>query len=432
MNRGHGQPSPVSEWRRHGTGRRVLVTGLGCISPLGMDAASSFARLLEGRSGIRPITRFDASSFDCRIAGEITGFDPAAFGIGAKDARRMDTFAQLACAAAKMAIEHAGLNLRGGPHDHIGVSIGTGVGGLQVIEKQQERLLERGPRAVSPFLIPMMLGSLASGQVAIRYRLRGPSLHVSTACATGTQAIGDAAVAIERGDADVMLAGASEAAITPLLLSGFGAAGALSTNNSDPSGASRPFDRARTGFVMGEGAGILVLEDEDHARRRGASVLAEVTGYGVSNDAHHVTAPEERGLGARLAMLMALTRAGLAPERIDYVNAHGTGTVLGDIAETRAIKDVFKAHATSKRLWLSATKSMTGHLLGAAGAVEAVVCVQSIQHGKVHPTINLTDPDPECDLDFVPNHGRERRLRAVMSNSFGFGGINATLIFQAA
>jgi 3-oxoacyl-[acyl-carrier-protein] synthase II len=417
--------------RRPRGGRRVVVTGLGCISPVGLDAASSFGRLLEGRSGVRPISHFDASTFDCRIAGEVDGFDPANYGIGVKDARRMDTFVQFACAAAKMALDDAGIDLSGAPHDRIGVSIGTGVGGLQVIEKQQERLLKRGPRAVSPFLIPMMLGNLASGHVAIRHGLRGPNLHVSTACATGTQAIADAGATIERGDADVMLAGGAEAAITPLLVSGFSAAGALCTSNADPAGASRPFDRSRTGFVMGEGAGVLVLEDEEFARRRGAAILAELTGYGVSSDAHHVTAPEERGHGAQLAMRMALARAELASEQIDYVNAHGTGTVLGDISEARAVKQVFKEHATSGGLWLSATKSMTGHLLGAAGAVEAVICVQSIRHGKVHPTINLNDPDPECDLDFVPKEARDRRLQAVMSNSFGFGGTNATLIFQA-
>ena len=416
-----------------GASRRVVVTGLGVVSPLGLDAATTFARLLEGRSGIGPIERFDASGFECRIAGEIKGFDPTSHGLSSREVRRMDVFAQLALACAEMAIRDAGLELStddGITHDRIGVSIGTGVGGLQVIEQQHTRLLERGVRAVSPFLIPMFLGNMASSHVAIRYRLRGPSLHASTACATGTQAIGQAAAVIERGDADVMLAGGAESAITPLLVGGFCAAKALSTQNDAPEAASRPFERRRDGFVMGEGAGVLVLEEERHARARRAQIWGEVAGYGVSCDAGHITAPDESGGGAQLAMAMALGRAGLAPADIDYVNAHGTGTVLGDIAETRAVRAVFGAHAATGRLWISATKSMIGHLLGAAGALGAIVCLQSIREGKVHPTINLHEPDPECNLDYVPNEARERPVRAAMTNSFGFGGVNATLVLK--
>lgn len=415
------------------TRRRVLVTGFGCISPLGNDAQTTFRNLLEGCSGIGPITRFDASALDSRIAGEIKAFDPAIYGITPKAARRMDTFSQLSVACAEMALADAGIEWNDGQlgsRDRIGVSIGTGVGGLQVIEQQQSKLLERGPRAVSPFFIPLFLGNLASGHVAIRFGLRGPNLHVSTACATGTQAIGEAAAAIARGAADVMLAGGAESAITPLLVSGFCALGALSTQNADPQAASRPFDRSRDGFVMGEGAGVVVLEDEAHARRRGASIAAELAGYGVSSDAHHLTAPESTGSGAQLAMRAALEQARCAPSDIDYVNAHGTGTLQGDVAETRAVKAVFQAHATNKQLWLSSTKSMVGHLLGAAGALEAIVCLQSMQHGKVHPTLNLREPDPECDLDYVPLWARDRVVRAAMSNSFGFGGVNATLVFK--
>lgn len=409
--------------------RRVVVTGLGCLSPLGLDAETTFANLLAGRSGIGPIARFDPRDHECRIAGEVRGFDFRRYETTPRDTRRMDVFAQFAVACAEMAVQSAGLDIRRLPPERVGVGIGTGVGGLQVIERQQQRLLERGPRSVSAFLIPMFLGNIASGHVAIRYGARGPNLHVATACATGTQAIGEAAWTIARGDADVMLAGGSESAITPLLVSGFSSARALSSRNDAPEAASRPFDVQRDGFVMGEGAAVLVLEEEQHARQRGARVLAEVAGYGASNDAHHITAPEENGIGAQQAMRAALKRARLPPEAIDYVNAHGTGTPLGDLAEVTAMKAVYGDHATSGRLWISSTKSMIGHLLGAAGAVEAAVCVLSLRDRCVHPTINLDRPDPGFDLDFVAHTARERPLRSVMSNSFGFGGTNASLIF---
>ncbi len=410
--------------------RRVVVTGLGCISPLGLDAATTFAKLLEGVSAVAPITRFDTSAYDCRIAAQVEGFDVSPYVSSPKEARRIDTFAQFAIAAAHMALEHSGLDLATLDLERVGTLIGTGVGGLQVIEAQQKILLESGPRRVSPLLIPMFLGNLAAGHLAIRYGLKGPSLHVSTACATGTHAIGDAAHVIARGDADVMLAGGTEAGITPLLLAGFCSAKALSVRNGEPAAASRPFDLERDGFVMGEGAGVLVLEEEHHAQRRGATILAEVAGYGLTNDAHHITAPEARGDGGRRAMEMALRGASLAPVDIDYVNAHGTSTPLGDRAETTAIKHVFGAHATAKKLWISSTKSMIGHLLGAAGAVEAIVCVMSLVQGKVHPTLNQTCPDPECDLDYVANEARDRPIRATLSNSFGFGGQNACLLLR--
>ncbi|MET0793579.1 MAG: beta-ketoacyl-ACP synthase II [Polyangiaceae bacterium] len=416
--------------RREVATRRVVVTGAGCISPLGTDLQTTFENLLAGRSGIRAITRFDASEYACRIAGEVCGFDFSRYNKVPRDAQRIDVFAQFSIACADMAIESAGLAIGDLPRERVGVSIGTGVGGLQVIERQQQKLLERGPRSVSALLIPMFLGNIASGHVAIRHSLRGPNLHVSTACATGTQAIGEAAWTIARGDADVMLAGGAESAITPLLISGFSAARTLSVRNDDPARASRPFERHRDGFVMGEGAAVLVLEEEQHARQRGALIWAEIAGYGSSSDAHHITAPEQNGTGARQAMQSALDRANLAPESIGYVNAHGTATQLGDVAESRALHAVFGEHASSKRLWISSTKSMIGHLLGAAGAVEAAVSLMSLRTGCVHPTLNLDEPDPSCDLDFVPREARERKLFAVMSNSFGFGGTNATLIFK--
>lgn len=414
-----------------GGGRRVVVTGLGCISPVGNTAASTFAELLRGSSGVGPITHFDASDYDCRIAASVKDFDPAAYVPSRKEARRIDTFAHYAIACAQMALEDASLDLEAIDRDRAGTLIGTGVAGLSVIERQQQILLESGPRRVSPFLIPMFLGNLAAGHLAIRFGLRGPSLHVSTACATGTHAIGDAAHVIARGDADVMLAGSTEAGITPLLMAGFCQAKALSLRNDSPSEASRPFDGERDGFVMGEGAGVLVLESEAHARARGAEILAEVAGYGLSNDAHHITAPEERGSGGLRAMQMALASAGMTPSEVDYINAHGTSTRLGDKAETIAIIDAFGDHATSRALWISSTKSMIGHLLGAAGAVEAIVCVMSIREGAVHPTINQTTPDPDCPLDVVANEARPRTISAAMSNSFGFGGQNASLLLRA-
>lgn len=411
--------------------RRVVVTGIGCVSPLGNDVDTTFRRLLEGQSGIGPITRFDAKDHNARIAGEVRGFDVAQYVPSRKIARHMDDFVRFAIAASDMAIKSSGLDLAASDRERVGAVVGTGVGGLQVIEAQQRVLLERGPRAISPFLIPMFLGNLAPGQIAIRHGLKGPNVHLSTACATGTHAIGEASHVIARGDADVMLAGGAEAGITPLLVAGFCAANALSTRNDSPEEASRPFDRGRDGFVMGEGAGILVLEELEHARRRGAPILAELAGYGLTDDAHHITAPEDSGDGGKRAMQAALARAKVNPEDVDYVNAHGTATPLGDKVETTALKALFGAHATSGKLWISSTKSMIGHLLGAAGAVEAIVCVKSIVENKVHPTINLRDPDPECDLDYVASAARDRRVRVALSNSFGFGGHNATLLLRA-
>jgi 3-oxoacyl-[acyl-carrier-protein] synthase II len=411
--------------------RRVVVTGLGCVTPLGNDAESTFRHLLEGKSGVGPITHFDAANHAARIAGEVRGFDVSPYVPSKKTARHMDAFVQYAIASADMALRHSGLQLAEENRERIGAVVGTGVGGLRVIEQQHKLLLERGPRAISPFLIPMFLGNLAPGHLAIHYGLQGPNLHLSTACATGTHAIGEAAHVIARGDADVMLAGGSEGGITPLLVAGFCAAHALSTRNDVPAEASRPFDRERDGFVMGEGAGILVLEELERARRRGATILAELAGYGLSDDAFHMTAPQEGGDGARRAMTAALARAQLPADAVDYVNAHGTATPLGDKVETQAMKAVFGEHARAGKLWISATKSMIGHLLGAAGAVEAIACVQTIAQGKVHPTINLRTPDPDCDLDYVANEGRDRKVRVAMSNSFGFGGHNATLLFRA-
>jgi 3-oxoacyl-[acyl-carrier-protein] synthase II len=411
--------------------RRVVVTGVGCLSPLGNDADVTFRRLLEGHSGIGPITRFDAKDHACQIAGEVRGFEVAPYVPSRKAARHMDTFAQFAVAAAAMAIKASGLELGVANRERIGAVVGTGVGGLQVIEAQHRTLLERGPRAISPFLIPMFLGNLAPGHIAIHFGLGGPNLHLSTACATGTHAIGEAAHVIARDDADVMIAGGSESGITPLLVAGFCAAHALSTRNDRPHEASRPFDRERDGFVMGEGAGVLVLEEAEHARRRGAPILAELAGYGLTDDAHHMTSPQESGDGARRAMSAALARAKVNPEDVDYVNAHGTATPVGDKVETLAIKALFGEHARSGKLWISSTKSMLGHLLGASGAVEAVVCVKTIAEGKVHPTINLRHPDPDCDLNYVANEARDRSVRAALSNSFGFGGHNASLLFRA-
>jgi 3-oxoacyl-[acyl-carrier-protein] synthase II len=412
--------------------RRVVVTGLGCLSPLGNDADVTFRRLLEGQSGIGPLTRFDPTNHRARIAGEVRGFDVERYVTSRKTARHMDTFVRYGMAAAEMAIQSSGLDLATADLERVGMVIGTGVAGLQVTEAQQAILLERGPRAVSPFYIPMFLGNMASAHIAIRYGIKGPNLHVTTACATGTHAIGEALHVIARGDADAMLAGSTDAGITPLLVAGFCAASALSLRNDAPAEASRPFDRDRDGFVIAEGAGILMLEELSYARKRGAPILAELSGYGLTNDAHHMTAPHDTGDGGRRAMKMALAHAKLAPEDVDYVNPHGTGTPLGDQTETTALLALFGDHARSGKLWISATKSMVGHLLGAAGALGAVVCVKTIVEGKVHPTINLHNPDPACGgLDFVPHEARDRKVRAALTNAFGFGGHNASLLFRA-
>jgi 3-oxoacyl-[acyl-carrier-protein] synthase II len=409
-----------------------VVTGLGAVTPLGNDVDTFFDGLLNVRSGVGPITRWDASKHDTRFAAEVKDFvlDPSV--ADKKDARRMDYFVQYAMSATHQALCSAGLSdLSKVDLERFGVLIGSGIGGLGVIEEQHSILLERGPGRVNPFLIPMLIVNMASGQVAIRWGFKGPNSAVATACATGNHALGDATEIIRRGAADVMIAGGTEGAITPLGVAGFCSARALSTRNDEPTRASRPFDKDRDGFVMGEGCGLLLLEELEHAKRRGAPILAEVLGYGMSDDANHMTAPPEDGNGAMRAMQAALKDAQASADSIDYINAHGTSTPAGDKAETLALKRVFGAHVTDKKAWISSTKSMTGHLLGAAGGIEAVACVKMMQTGRIHPTANLENPDPACDLDYVPLVARERKLKRVMSNGFGFGGVNATLVFGA-
>lgn len=406
--------------------RRVLITGLGCVSPLGHDVQTTWKAALAGKSGVGPITLFDASEHETRFAAEVKGFDPLAL-FGRKEARRLDRYAQFALTAVQEALSQAGLKITEGLRDRIGVLIGSGVGGIGTLLAQAQVFREKGARRVSPFMVPMMLPDTASSQVAITFGMRGPNLSLSSACATSANAIGEAAQVIRRGAAEVMIAGGAEAAILPLMMAGFNALGALSTRNDSPEAASRPFDKNRDGFVAGEGAAVVVLESEDHARARGASVLGELLGYGVTNDAYHVTAPAESGAGAAACMRLALKQAGLKPEAIDYLNAHGTGTLLNDRSETMAVKTVFGESAYD--LLISSTKSMTGHLLGAAGALEAVLCLKALREAILPPTINYATPDPECDLDYVPNQARKKDVRRVMSNSFGFGGHNACLIF---
>ncbi len=406
--------------------RRVVVTGLGLITPLGTGVEKTWNALCAGKSGIRRITKFDPSGHACQIAGEVTDFDPADY-IEKKEIKKMDTFIHYAVSASQMAVDDAGFKVTPENADRVGVYIGSGIGGLQAIEAFHKVLLEKGPDRVSPFFIPMVIINLASGQVSMRIGARGPNSCAVTACATGNHCIGDAFRLIQYGEADAMVAGGAEAAITPLGVAGFASARALSTRNDDPERASRPFDKERDGFVLGEGAGVLVLEELESARRRGARVYAEILGYGMTADAHHITAPPEDGHGAVRCMRVALQDAGLSPDAIGYVNAHATST-MADRIETSAIKQVFEDHA--RRLAVSSTKSMTGHLLGAAGGVEAVFSVLAIHRGILPPTINQEVPDPECDLDYVPNVARRAEVRAVLSNSFGFGGVNACLIFS--
>jgi 3-oxoacyl-[acyl-carrier-protein] synthase II len=406
---------------------RIVITGMGCISPLGNDVQTLWENLVAGRSGVNRITHYDPSDFKCQIAAEVKGFDGAAL-FGSREARRMDRYTQFALAAAHQAVRAAGLVIDDGNRDRIGAVLGTAIGGIATLYEQTQVMLARGPARVSPFLVPMMLPDAAAGMLAIQLGIRGPNMAVVTACATGTNAIGEAAAHIARGQADVMLAGGSEAAIVPIAMAGLSVMTAVSSRNADPAAASRPFDLDRDGFVMGEGSAVLVLEALTHARERGALILAEVCGYGSTNDAFHVSAPAENGAGAALCMHTALQSAGLLPSQIDYINAHGTSTELNDKSETAAIKTVFGPQAY--QVPISSTKSMTGHLLGAAGALEAVICVQALLHQVIPPTINYTTPDPACDLDYVPNQARPARLRRVMSNSFGFGGHNATLIFN--
>jgi 3-oxoacyl-[acyl-carrier-protein] synthase II len=407
--------------------RRVVVTGLGAVTPLGNNVRESWDALIRGISGVDFITKFDASDFGCRIAAEVKGFDGSLY-FDKKELKRMDLFLQYAIAATIEAINDSNLDLEKEDKTRIGVIIGSGIGGLVTIEENARTLFEKGPRRVSPFFIPIAIVNMASSMVSIRLGVKGPQSAVCTACATGTNAIGDAFKIIQRGDADIMIAGGSEAAICPLGIAGFTVMRALSSRNDDPKRASRPFDRERDGFVMGEGAGILILEEYEKAKRRGAKIYAEIVGYGMSGDAYHITMPDEDGEGAALCMKRALEDAGLNPEDVDYINAHGTSTPLNDKTETLAIKRVFGEHAY--KIPVSSNKSMIGHLLGAAGAVEAVFTVLTIHEGIIPPTINYEYPDPNCDLDYVPNIARNADVKVAISNSFGFGGVNATLVFR--
>lgn len=406
---------------------RVVVTGVGAITPLGHDVASIWTRLCRGESGVGPITLFDASLLQTRIAAEVKEFDPIAH-FGRREARRYDRFIQFALVAARQAIDDSGLTFSNGASERTGIIIGSAIGGFASILEAAEAYAKQGPRRVSPFLVPRMLVDSAGGQVAITFGIRGPNIAVVTACATGTNAVGEAAEMIRRGWVDAVVAGGSEAAVSNVAMAAFNVMGAISTDNDAPTHASRPFDATRNGFVMGEGAGILVLERLEHALARNASIYGEIIGYGSTADAFHMTAPAEDGLGAIQSMQMALRDSGLSPDEIDYINAHGTSTPLNDKTETLAIKTVFDEHAY--RLAISSTKSMLGHLLGAAGAVEAIICLKALNEGLLPPTMNYQYPDPECDLDYVPNEARPMRIHTAMSNSFGIGGHNATIVFR--
>jgi len=407
--------------------RRVVVTGVGLVIPLGIGIDPVWAKVCEGVSGAGPITKFDATDFETKIAAEVKGFRSEDY-LDPKDIKKMDIFIHYALAATRIAMDDAGLEISGENADRIGVVVGTGLGGLSSIEKYHKVLLERGPQRVTPFFIPMLIANEASGQVAIEYGAKGPNLCVVTACATGAHSIGEAARCIQHNDADAVIAGGVEATITPLAVAGFNAMKAISTRNAEPERASRPFERDRDGFVMGEGGAVTILEELEHARARGAKIYAELVGYGYTSDAYHLAAPDPDGDGAARCMQMALRDAKLSPEAIDYINAHGTSTELNDITETVAIKRVFKDRA--HKLPVSSTKSMTGHLLGAAGSTEAVFSVLAIRDKIIPPTINYENPDPRCDLDYVPNVAREAEVKVVLSNAFGFGGTNATLIFK--
>ena len=407
--------------------RRVVVTGVGCVTPVGTGVKKAWQSILEGRSGIDHITRFDASGFPVRIAGEVKDFDPSPY-IDRKELKKMDLFIQYSVVAACEAFSDSGYRVRDDNAERVGVYIGAGIGGLPGIEHWHDVLKQKGPTRITPFFIPMVIINLASGQVSIKLGAKGPNSCAVTACATGAHSIGDAFRIIQRGEADCMVAGGAESTITPLCIAGFNAMKALSQRNDEPQRASRPFDKERDGFVVGEGAGVVVLEELESARSRGAKIYAEVVGYGLNSDAYHITQPAPEGEGAARCMELALKDASLEPEDIDYINAHGTSTYYNDLNETEAIKRVFGEYA--KRLKVSSTKSMTGHLLGAAGGVEAVFTVMAIKEGVVPPTINYENPDEGCDLDYVPNKAQPMPIRAAMSNSFGFGGTNAVLIFK--
>jgi len=408
--------------------RRVVVTGLGALSPVGNTADEFWSSLLQGRSGIGPITKFDTEGYPTRIAGEVRNFDPLNF-VDKKDARRLDPYLQYAVGASVLAVQDAALDTEKVDGTRFGVLIGSGIGGITTLLESHRNLLEKGPDRVSPFFIPMIIVNMASGIVSMRFGAKGPNSSVVTACATGNHAIGDSFKIIQRGDADVMIAGGAEAIIIPLTIAGFCSMKAMSTRNDEPTKAMRPFDATRDGFVCGEGAGILILEALEHALARDARIYAEIVGYGMTGDAHHMTAPDPEGDGAMRAMTLALRDAGLDVSAVGYINAHGTSTPYNDKFETLAIKRVFGEHA--RRLAVSSTKSMTGHLLGAAGGVEAIATVLALHHGVLPPTINYETPDPECDLDYVPNQARKQNVEVALSNAFGFGGTNATLAFRA-
>jgi len=406
--------------------RRVVITGLGIISPVGNTIAEAWASILAGRSGIARVSRFDPSRLPCQIAGEVKDFDLARY-LDRKEARHMDTFIHFGMAAGIQAIQDSGIQVTPENAERIGVNIGSGMGGLPMIEHTQRELLAGGPRKISPFFIPSTIINMISGDLSIKYGLKGPNLAMVTACTTATHCIGESGRLIEYGDCDVMVAGGAEAVVTELAMGGFAQARALSTRNDDPAGASRPWDRDRDGFVLGEGAGVLVLEEYEHAKARGAKIYAELSGYGMSGDAFHMTAPREDGEGAARCMNSALRNARVNPDQVDYINAHGTSTPLGDLAETTAVKRSLGAHA--KKAAVSSTKSMTGHLLGAAGGVEAVFSALAVHHQVAPPTTNMFNQDPQCDLDYVPNSARRMKIDVALSNSFGFGGTNGTLVF---
>jgi 3-oxoacyl-[acyl-carrier-protein] synthase II len=407
---------------------RIVITGMGAVTPLGLDVETTWKNLLAGKSGAVPITSFDVSKYDCRFGCTVKDFEPKQHFFNEKDARRADRYSQLAMASAKEAVRHAGLDLKTLDLDRVGVLVGSGIGGLETLGVQTEILVTKGPKRISPFMIPMMIANMAGGLISMEFGFAGPNFAVVTACATSNNSIGEAWRLIRDDEADVIVAGGSEAACVPLGLGGFAAMRALSTRNDEPERASRPFDRDRDGFVLGEGAGVVIVEELEHAKKRGANILAELTGYGLSSDAYHMTSPPPGGTGAAKAMRHTLKRAGISADRVDYINAHGTSTPVGDVAETDAIKAVFGSAA--KTVAVSSTKSMTGHLLGAAGAAELIFCIKAIQDGIIPPTINLDNPDPECDLDYVPHKAREKKIDIAMSNSFGFGGHNATVLVQ--
>jgi len=410
--------------------RKVVVSGVGIVSPIGSDLKTFWANLVNGKSGIRTITQFDTSTYDCHIGGEVPDFDPTLYFKNPKDIRRTDRFAQFGMAAAKLALQDSGIDLEKVDRSRFGVLVGSGIGGLKSLEDQHTVLMNKGASRVSPFMVPMMIVNMASGLISMEYDLEGPNFSIVTACATGANSIGEAWRMIRGGEGDVFLAGGTEAVVCPLGIAGFCSMRAMSTRNEEPERASRPFDRDRDGFVMGEGAGILVLEEYEHAKARGAEIYCELAGYGLTCDAYHMTSPRPDGTTVARAMQSALDHAEARVTDIDYINAHATSTPVGDICESNAIKLLAGAHAKSGLL-VSSTKSMTGHLLGGAGGVESAVCVLSIKHGVVPPTINLDNPDPECDLDYVPKVAREKEVRLALNNSFGFGGHNATLVFRA-